>query len=282
MLLKGKDVALAISQRSLNTVNELKEKGITPTLAIFRVGEKSDDLSYEKGATKRCEEVGVNIIKYIFPIDVSKEEFYKQLDKANKDDNIHGILVFRPLPKSFDDNELRNFINPEKDVDGCTDLSLAGVFTNKELGFAPCTAQAAIEILDYYNIDVKGKNVVVLGRSLVVGKPLSILLLNKNATVTICHTKTINIQDITKKAEIIICATGQMESINKDYVSLNQTIIDVGISWNDAKQKLCGDCLFEEVEPIVKNITPVPGGVGSVTSSVLVNHVVIAAKRKTA
>ena len=282
MLLKGKDVALAISQRSLNTVNELKEKGITPTLAIFRVGEKSDDLSYEKGATKRCEEVGVNIIKYIFPIDVSKEEFYKQLDKANKDDNIHGILVFRPLPKSFDDNELRNFINPEKDVDGCTDLSLAGVFTNKELGFAPCTAQAAIEILDYYNIDVKGKNVVVLGRSLVVGKPLSILLLNKNATVTICHTKTINIQDITKKAEIIICATGQMESINKDYVSLNQTIIDVGISWNDTKQKLCGDCLFEEVEPIVKNITPVPGGVGSVTSSVLVNHVAVAAKRKNA
>lgn len=282
MLLKGKDVALAISQRSLNIVNELKEKGITPTLAIFRVGEKSDDLSYEKGATKRCEEVGVNIIKYVFPNDVSKEEFYKQLDKANNDDNIHGILVFRPLPKSFDDNELRNFINPEKDVDGCGDLSLAGVFTNKELGFAPCTAQAAIEILDYYNIDVKGKNVVVLGRSLIVGKPLSILLLNKNATVTICHTKTINIQDITKKAEIIICATGQMESINKDYVSLNQTIIDVGISWNDTKQKLCGDCLFEEVEPIVENITPVPGGVGSVTSSVLVNHVAVAAKRKTA
>lgn len=282
MLLKGKDVALAISQRSLNIVNELKEKGITPTLAIFRVGEKSDDLSYEKGATKRCEEVGVNIIKYVFPIDVSKEEFYKQLDKANNDDNIHGILVFRPLPKSFDDNELRNFINPEKDVDGCGDLSLAGVFTNKELGFAPCTAQAAIEILDYYNIDVKGKNVVVLGRSLVVGKPLSILLLNKNATVTICHTKTVNIQDITKKAEIIICATGQMESINKDYVSPNQTIIDVGISWNDTKQKLCGDCLFEEVEPIVENITPVPGGVGSVTSSVLVNHVAVAAKRKTA
>ena len=280
MLLKGKDVALAISQRSLNIANELKEKGITPTLAIFRVGEKSDDLAYEKGASKRCEEAGVNIVKYVFPVDVSKQEFYAKLDEANKNDCIHGILVFRPLPKSFDDNELRNFINPDKDVDGCGDLSLAGVFTNKELGFAPCTAQAAIEMLDYYNIDVKGKNVVVLGRSLVVGKPLSILLLNKNATVTICHTKTVNIQDITSKADILICATGQMESINKNYVSNNQTIIDVGISYNDVKQKLCGDCLFEEVEPIVENITPVPGGVGSVTSSVLVNHVVIAAKRK--
>lgn len=280
MLLKGKDVALAISQKNKEICDELKTKGITPTLAIFRVGNKESDLSYEKGATKKAQEAGVEIIKYEFDENVSKEEFYAKLDQANNDDNIHGILVFRPLPKSFDDNELRNFINPDKDVDGCGDLSLAGVFTNKELGFAPCTAQAAIEILDYYDIDVKGKNIVVIGRSLVIGKPVSMLLLNKNATVTICHTKTQDIASITNKADILICATGKMETVNKEYVNNKQTIIDIGISWNEEKQKLCGDCLFEEVEPLVENITPVPGGVGSVTSAVLINHVVIAAKRK--
>lgn len=281
MLLKGKDVALAISQNSKSLCDDLKSKGITPTLAIFRVGNKEGDLSYEKGASKKALEAGVEIVKYIFDEDVSKEEFYAKLDQANKDDNIHGILVFRPLPKTFDDNELRNFINPDKDVDGCGDLSLAGVFTNKELGFAPCTAQAAIEILDYYNIDVKGKNIVVLGRSLVIGKPVSMLLLNKNATITICHTKTIDAPSIASKADILICATGQMESVNKEYTNSNQTIIDIGISYNEEKQKLCGDANFEEVEPLVSNITPVPGGVGSVTSAVLINHVVIAAKRRT-
>ena len=164
-------------------------------------------------------------------------------------------------------------------MDGCSDLSLAGVFTNTELGFAPCTAKAAVEILDHYSIDVKGKNVVVLGRSLVIGKPVAMLLLNKNATVTICHTKTVDIRNIASKADILICATGVMESVNKDYVNPEQTIIDVGISWNEEKEKLCGDVLFEEVEPLVKAITPVPGGVGSVTTSVLINNTVEAAKR---
>jgi len=278
-LLKGKDVAASINEQSINNVAKLKENNIVPTLAIFRVGEKDSDLSYEKGALKRCEEVGVKVVKYVFNEDVSVDEFYAKLLEANKDNNIHGILVFRPLPKRFDDNFLRNLINVDKDIDGCSDLSLAAIFTNKEKGFAPCTAQAAVEILKYYNIDVTGKNVVVIGRSLVIGKPVSMLLLNKNATVTICHTKTVNIQEITKKADIIICASGQMESINKDYVTNGQTIIDVGISYNEVKQKLCGDALFEEVEPIVDNITPVPGGVGSVTSSILVNHITIAALR---
>ena len=279
-LLKGKDVAAAINERSKNDVDLLKEKGIVPALAVFRVGEKDSDLSYEKGIDKRCAEVGVRVVKYIFDENVSEEEFYDLLDVANNDDDIHGILVFRPLPKRFDDKKLRNFIKPEKDVDGCGDLSLAGVFTNTKLGFAPCTAQSAIEILDYYGIDVKGKNVTVLGRSLVIGKPVSMLLLNKNATVSICHSKTANITEEAKKADILICATGVMESVNKNYVKEGQTIIDVGISWNEEKGKLCGDCLFEDVEPVVMNITPVPGGVGSVTTSVLINHVVEAAKRK--
>ncbi|MBQ6221600.1 MAG: bifunctional 5,10-methylene-tetrahydrofolate dehydrogenase/5,10-methylene-tetrahydrofolate cyclohydrolase [Solobacterium sp.] len=278
-LLKGKDVAAAINERSRNTVAELKEKGITPVLAILRVGERSDDVSYERGATKRCTEVGVEVRNVVLPEDVSKEEFYQALDDLNNDPKVHGILMFRPLPKHLDNELARKSINPAKDVDGCTDGSLTGVFTNTPQGFAPCTAQAAIEILDYYGIDPKGKNVVVLGRSLVVGKPVSMLLLNRNATVTICHTRTVNVQEITKKADVIVACTGQMESINAGYVSEGQTVVDVGINWNSEKNKLCGDCLFEEVEPIVGKITPVPGGVGSVTTSVLVNHVVEAAKR---
>jgi len=277
-LLKGKDVALAINERSKTTLEQLKEKCIIPTLAIFRVGEKDNDLSYEKGILKKCDELGVQVIKFVFDEDVKIDEFYQKLIEANNDDSIHGILVFRPLPKRFDDSFLRNMIKTQKDIDGCGDGSLAGVFTNQEKGFAPCTAKAALEILNYYHIDLQGKNVVVIGRSLVIGKPISMLLLNANATVTICHSKSENIKDITSKADILILATGQMESIDSSYVNENQTIIDVGISWNETKQKLCGDALFESVEPIVDNITPVPGGVGSVTTSVLINNVITAAK----
>ena len=278
-LLKGKDVAQAINLRSKNDVELLKQKGINPTLAILRVGNKESDLSYEKGAIKRANEVGVDVKSIILDENVDYDLFYKTLQDLNNDNSIHGILMLRPLPNYLDNEKARLAIDPQKDVDGCTNGSLSGVFTNTSFGFAPCTAQAAIEILDYYNIDVKGKNVVVIGRSLVVGKPLSMMLLNKNATVTICHTKTIDLPSITSKADIVIAATGQMESLDKKYFSNNQTIIDVGISWNEEKQKLCGDVLFDDVEQIVENITPVPGGVGSVTTSVLINHVVEAAKR---
>lgn len=278
-LLKGKEVAAFINERSKKDVEILKSKGIVPTLAILRVGDKQDDISYEKGAIKRANEVGVDIKSIVLNQDVSADEFYSTLDSLNNDDSIHGILLLRPIPKELDNEKARLSIKPEKDVDGCTNGSLSGVFTNSELGFAPCTAQAAIEMLDFYGIDVQGKNVTVIGRSLVVGKPLSMILLNKNATITICHTKTADIPSISKNADIIITATGQMESLNSDYFKPNQVIIDVGISWNNDKQKLCGDVLFDEVEPIVEAITPVPGGVGSVTTSVLINHVVEAAKR---
>lgn len=281
-LLKGKEVAQAINLRSKNNVDTLKAKGITPTLAILRVGNKQDDISYEKSAIKKAGEVGVEVKSIVLDESVDYDSFYKELDCLNNDDSIHGILMLRPIPKQLDNEKARLSINPAKDVDGCSNASLSGVFTNTELGFAPCTAQAAIEVLDYYNIEVKGKNIVVIGRSLVVGKPLSMMLLNKNATVTICHTKTIDLPAISKKADIVITATGQMESLTNQYFSKGQTVIDVGISWNDKKQKLCGDVLFDEVEPIVENITPVPGGVGSVTTSVLINHVVEAATRKMA
>lgn len=278
-LLKGKEVAAFINEKSKNDVLLLKEKGIIPTLAILRVGNKESDLSYEKGAIKRANEVGVEVKSIVLDENIDYDSFYKTIDELNEDNNIHGILMLRPLPNHLDNEKARLYIKACKDVDGCSNSSLSGIFTNTDLGFAPCTAQAAIEILDYYHIDVKGKNVVVIGRSLVVGKPLSMMLLNKNATVTICHTKTVDIPAISKNADIVITATGQMESLNKDYFKEGQTVIDVGISWNETKQKLCGDVLFEEVEPIVANITPVPGGVGSVTTSVLINHVVEAAKK---
>ncbi|MBQ0035677.1 MAG: bifunctional 5,10-methylenetetrahydrofolate dehydrogenase/5,10-methenyltetrahydrofolate cyclohydrolase [Firmicutes bacterium] len=277
MLLKGKEVANSINEISIKKTNELKEKGITPTLAIVRVGENGSDISYEKNATKKCNEIGVGVKNIILDKEIEYDKFYKTLDELNNDDDIHGILMLRPLPKYLDNEKARKYIAANKDIDGCSDNSLAAIFTNTDVGFPPCTAQAAIEILNYYNIEVTGKNVVVLGRSLVIGKPVSMMLLNRNATVTICHTKTKDVQSITSKADIIICATGAMESINKDYVRPGQTIIDVGITYNEAKQKLCGDVLFEEVEPIVENITPVPGGVGSVTTSILVSHVVDAA-----
>ncbi|MCR4950687.1 MAG: bifunctional 5,10-methylenetetrahydrofolate dehydrogenase/5,10-methenyltetrahydrofolate cyclohydrolase [Solobacterium sp.] len=279
-LLKGKPVADAILARCANQAEKLKEEHIIPVLAILRVGENEADISYEKGAGKRCAQAGVEVRNVILPADVSQEEFDETLQKLNEDDSVHGILMFRPLPRHLNSEKARNMIAPEKDVDGCTDGSLAGVFTNTRTGFAPCTAQAAVEILDYYGIEIKGKNVTVIGRSLVVGKPLALLLMNRNATVTVCHTRTKDVPAACQNADIVVAATGKMETVGAEYFHEGQTVIDVGISWNEEKGKLCGDVIFDEAEPIVRAITPVPGGVGSVTTSVLVSHVVEAAMRK--
>ncbi|SDB13180.1 methylenetetrahydrofolate dehydrogenase (NADP+) / methenyltetrahydrofolate cyclohydrolase [Pseudobutyrivibrio sp. YE44] len=278
-LLKGKDVVGLLNEDLINRVNDLNSKGIVPTLGILRVGERPDDLSYERGAIKKCQQVGVQVQVTELPADVSSEDFFDTLEKLNKDINIHGILMFRPLPKHIDGEKARASLNAAKDVDGCTDLSLAGVFTNTDLGFAPCTAEAAMEILKYYGIELSGKKVAVIGRSLVIGRPVAMMLMHENATVTICHTRTKDIPSITKEADIVVVATGKMESVGKEYLREGQTVIDVGINWNDEKNKLCGDVIFDEVESIVDSITPVPGGVGGVTTSILVKHVVEAAER---
>lgn len=279
-LLKGKDVAAAIRARTQATVEELRQHGVTPCIAILRVGENEADISYEKGASKRCADAGIQVRYVTLPRETGQEEFDRVLKGLNEDESVHGILMFRPLPKHLDTEKARKMIAFEKDIDGCTDASLTGIFINKPQGFAPCTAQAAIEILDYYGIEIKGKNIAVVGRSLVVGKPLAMMLLNRNATVTVCHTRTVDVPSITKKADIVIAAVGQPEMLGKDYFTEGQIVIDVGISWNEKKGKLCGDVLFEEAEPIVKQITPVPGGVGSVTSTVLADHVAEAARRQ--
>ena len=230
----------------------------------------------------------MEVQKFVLPEDVSKEDLIAQIEAINADSSIHGCLMFRPLPKHLkaDQDEICNHLAAAKDVDCMTDLSNAGVFTGKKLGFAPCTPQACMEILDYYGIDCKGKNAVVIGRSLVVGKPAAMMLMAKNATVTVCHTKTVDVAGLARKADILVSAAGVLNSLTKDYVSENQIVIDVSINWDPEKVNakggkgaIAGDAVFSEVEPIVGAITPVPGGVGSVTTSVLIGHVVEAAER---
>lgn len=277
--LLGKEVTAALNERIKADVATLNAKGVKPTLGIIRVGERPDDLSYERGATKRCETLGVEYKKYLLPADVSQEELLKVVDEVNNDDNIHGVLMFRPLPKHIDQTLVENALAAEKDVDCQTDASLGGVFTGKKVGFPPCTPQACMEILDHYGIDCTGKKAVVIGRSLVVGKPAAQMLIKKNATVTTCHTRTIDMPSVAREAEILIVAAGRAGVVGAEYVSPGQIVIDVGINVN-AEGKLCGDVDYAVVEPIVDSITPVPGGVGSVTTSVLVGHVVEAAMRK--
>lgn len=278
-LLKGAAVAAAIAQRTTETVAQLKEKGVEPTLGILRVGERPDDLSYERGLVKRCEAVGVTVRKTVLAPDCTQSELMAALDALNTDDTVHGILVFLPLPEHLDSEAVRAALRPEKDVDGVTEGSLAGVFTASGRGFAPCTAQAVTEILDFYGVDCKGKNAVVLGRSLVVGRPAAMLLLHKNATVTICHRSTEEQEKIAKAADILVVCIGRQESVGKDFLREGQTVIDVGIHWSEEKQKLCGDVRFDEADGLVAAATPVPGGVGSVTSAVLADHVAEAARR---
>ena len=260
-------------------VEELKAQGVTPTLCIFRVGERPDDLAYERGATKRAQAAGVKVKNLILPGDVPQDVFDRELNRVNKDDTIHGILLFMPLPKHLDTERARQMLNPAKDVDGCTDLSLAGVFTNTKTGFPPCTAQAAMEILHHFDITVSGKKAAVIGRSLVIGRPVGMMLMHENATVVNCHTRTVDVPSITREADILIAAAGRLHSVTRDFTNPDQVVIDVGINWDEEKGGISGDVAFEDVEPHVQAITPVPGGVGSVTSSVLIGHVIEAAKR---
>jgi methylenetetrahydrofolate dehydrogenase (NADP+)/methenyltetrahydrofolate cyclohydrolase len=278
-LLKGKDVADALTAKLTDDVAGLKAKGVNPTLASLRVGERPDELADEKGAIKRAETVGVGVKSVVLPAEVSQTELIKSVEALNSDKTVHGVLMFSPLPKQLDEKAVRAVLAPEKDVDCLTEGSLGSVFTGSGKGFAPCTAQACIEILDHYGIDVTGKRAVVVGRSLVIGKPVAQLLIAKNATVTTCHTKTVDMPSVTRGAEIIIVAAGKAGAVTADYVSPGQTVIDVGINVN-SEGKLCGDVDFASVEPIVGAITPVPGGVGSVTTCVLIKHVVDATKRQ--
>ena len=288
-LLLGKEVTDALNANLQTRTAALREKGINPTLGIIRVGANPSDLSYEKGATARAALVGVDVKKFELPEDATRDDVAAVIDQVNADDTIHGVLMFQPFPKHLRpyQSELCNRLDPKKDMDCLTDLSNSGVYQSRsDLGYPPCTPAACMEILDHYGIDCTGKSAVVIGRSLVVGKPAAMMLMKKNATVTVCHTKTVNVPEVCKGADILISAAGVLNSLTAEYVRPGQVVIDVSINWDENKPNarggkgaIAGDAKFEEVEPIVAAITPVPGGVGSVTTSVLMKHVVEAAEK---
>ncbi|MBR1470651.1 MAG: bifunctional 5,10-methylenetetrahydrofolate dehydrogenase/5,10-methenyltetrahydrofolate cyclohydrolase [Lachnospiraceae bacterium] len=279
--LLGKEVNAQLNEQIKAETAALRERGITPTLGIVRVGEREDDLSYERGAVKRCETLGIAYKKYVLPADAAQEDVLAVIGEVNTDAQVHGVLLFRPLPKHLDEEEIIHALSPQKDVDGITDGSLAGVFAGKALGYAPCTPSACMEILKHYGIDPAGKKCVVVGRSLVVGKPAAMMLLQKNGTVTICHTGTKDMPSVVREADIVIVAAGRAGVVDGSFLRAGQVVIDVGINVG-ADGKLCGDVKYDEAEPLVEAITPVPGGVGSVTTSVLLSHVVQAAKAQNA
>lgn len=270
--LKGMPVVNALTEKLAKDAKELNAKGITPKLTVVRVGEREDDISYEKGISKGFSMVNAVVEVIELPNDVSQEKLEETIIILNNDKSVHGILLFRPLPKHLSDEKLKKLIAEEKDVDCMGIENIASMFSGNKNGYPPCTAQAVVELLDFYNIDVSGKKVTIIGRSLVVGKPLAMLLLGKDATITICHTKTVNLAEECKKADILIACAGVAKMITAEFVHSEQVIIDVGINMVDGK--LCGDVDYEAVVHKVKCLTPVPGGIGTITTSVLLKHTI--------
>ena len=277
-LWKGAPVAAALTERLIPRARALMEKGVTPTLAIVRVGERPEDLSYERGALKRCEKVGIAVRQFLLTAASSQADLMEVIEEVNRDDSIHGCLLFRPLPKHMDEAAACAALSPAKDVDGITAGSLAGVFSGSGEGYPPCTAQACLEILDHYGYALKGKRAVVVGRSLVIGKPVSMLLLGRHATVTICHTRTVDLAAECRRAEVLVAAAGKAGAVSAQCLAPGQVVLDVGINV-DEDGSLVGDVDFAAAEATVDAITPVPGGVGAVTTSVLASHVIEAAEK---
>lgn len=271
MILKGIEVANHISNQIKEKILFLSEKNIHPKLACIRVGDREDDISYERGIIKKFEALGVLVDVHVFQSDASDEDVLQTIDVLNRDASVHGILMFRPLPKSMHEDRIRNSIAIHKDVDCASDMALASIFlgTSKRL---PCTARAVMEMLSYYAIPLQGKKVTVIGRSMVVGKPLCIGLLQENATVTMAHSKTTDMASVCVDADIVVVATGHVNTLTADMVSEKAVVIDVGI--NFVKGRLVGDVDFEGVSRRAASVSPVPGGVGSITTSVLALHVV--------
>lgn len=277
-ILKGKPVADGICEGLAPRIGALREQGVTPTLAIVRVGQREDDLAYERSIEKRFEGLGLAVVKTVLGADCTQDELMDTLDAVNDDDSVHGCLMFRPLPEGLDETAACNGLVPEKDVDGITPGSLYGVFANESIGYPPCTAEACVRLLEHYEKPLEGANVTVIGRSLVIGRPVAMMLQAKNATVTMCHTRTRDLRDACAGADIVIAAAGKAGVVDDLVVSDRHSVVDVGINWDAEAHKLVGDAAFDAVEPIVDAITPVPGGVGSVTTAVLAEHVVKAAE----
>lgn len=279
-LLRGAPAAAALNKKTSLAAAELRENGIIPTLAIVRVGQKESDLSYEGAALRRCDALGIETRSVVLAETVSDEELEKVLRELSREECVDGILLFRPLPHHLDETRALRAIAPEKDVDGGTVGSLAKVYSGTGEGFAPCTARALLELLDYYEIPPEGKRVVMLGRSLVVGRPAAMLFMQRGATVTICHSRTANTAAIAREADILAVCTGRRALVGADYLRAGQVVLDAGIHTDPETGKLCGDVRFDEAEAIVDAVTPVPGGVGALTTAVLAAHTVCSAQRR--
>jgi len=280
-VLDCREAARSIKEELAKKVQLLAAEGLRPKLGIIRVGARPEDISYEKGIMKNCESIGISCEVTVLSDDISNEDFMKALEAANSDRSINGILVFRPLPAHIDEDRARNMINPAKDIDCMNPYNLAKVFEGDDSGFEPCTPAAVMEIIRFFGINLQGENVAVIGRSMVVGKPLSMMLLKENATVTICHSRTKDIRSIVSRADIVVAALGKARAVGADYIKPGAVVIDVGV--NGAPEGgICGDVDFEKVKDIASKITPVPGGVGAVTTLMLLKHVVEAAQQGSA
>ena len=269
--LKGAEVSAHIKGQVAEILGSIS--GETPCLAIVRVGERPDDISYERGAVKKMESFGLRAVTYSFPGDISDEAFCREFEKINQDALVDGILLLRPLPSQIDEAKVVALISPDKDLDGISPASLGKVFVGDETGFAPCTAEAVVEILKYNRIDLAGRHVVIIGRSLVVGKPLTMLMLAENATVTVCHSKTENLPAICRSAQILVAAVGRAKMVKQGYVAEGAIVVDVGINV-DEEGRLCGDVDFDDISKKALMATPVPGGIGAVTTAILARHLV--------
>lgn len=277
-LLKGAPVAAALTAQLTARCAALKEKGVVPTLAVVRVGENPGDISYEAAAVNRCGKIGIDVKGLPLPDDCEQDRLLDVIRSINENPAVHGCLLFRPLPDRAMEAAACALLDPAKDVDGMTAASLTGVFTGTGAGFPPCTAQACLEILDHYGIKPSGKHAVVIGRSLVIGKPVSMLLQNRDATVTMCHSRTKDLPALCRSAEILVAAAGRTGLVEASCAAPGQVVLDVGVNV-DEDGGLRGDVDFAAVEPVVGAITPVPGGVGAVTTAVLCKHVIEAAER---
>ena len=281
-LLKGAPVAARLTEETAARAAELGSLGIVPTLCLIRVGERADDLSYERGLLKRAASAGVDVRKVVLDVACSQDELMSAISAANEDPAVHGILMFRPLPATLDEAAACEAVAPEKDVDCLTSTSLARVFTGSGEGCAPCTADAVMHLLADAGVSLEGARVAVVGRSLVIGRPVAMMLQAENATVTMCHSKTRDLAECCREADVLVVACGRARMVGADSVRAGQVVVDVGINWDEGAGRLVGDVDFDAVEPLVDAITPVPGGVGSLTTAVLMKHVVQAAERAAA